>query len=46
MLAHLIANAVSEALGWTATIADVMKVDCQTVLELFIEAFVNNAEGV
>lgn len=46
IFASLIANIVSEVLDWTAIIANMMKVDCQTVRVLFAEAFVNNMQEV
>ena len=44
VLADLIAAAVVDALEKTSAIADLMKVDCQTVRALFAEAFLNNVE--
>lgn len=44
VLADLIAVAVVDALEKTSVIADLMKVDCQTVRALFAEAFLNNVE--
>lgn len=46
VLASLIADVVTDALVRTRAIADVMEVDCQTVRELFTEAFLNNMEAV
>lgn len=46
IFASLIANIVSEVLDWMAIIANMMKVDCQTVRVLFAEAFVNNMQEV
>lgn len=44
VLAALIAAAVVDALEKTSAIADLMKVDCQTVRALFAEAFENNMD--